>query len=111
VIRCRANLAHAGQSRPNFGVGVQVKVLAIFQVLTSSVRSEGSRRGWGGKKERTKTVKSESRRSQTCEEWHCADIVVNPTTSVNKGLFFRASGFGFRVWGFGSRVSCFGFRF
>ena len=61
-------------------------------------------------------MKSESRRSQTCEEWHCADIVVNPTTSVKRGFGFRirnchpglgVSGFGFRVSGFGLGVSGF----
>ena len=30
-----------------------------------------------GERARTKTVKSESRRSQTSEEWHWADIVVH----------------------------------
>ena len=38
--RCQANMAHVGQSRPDCDLGFQVKILKIFQVVPSSLRSE-----------------------------------------------------------------------
>ena len=37
--RCRPNLAHIRQSRPDSGLGFQVKVLKIFQDVPSSLES------------------------------------------------------------------------
>ena len=37
--RRRANMAHIRQSRPDSGLGVQVKVLETFQIVPSSLRS------------------------------------------------------------------------
>ena len=37
--RCRANVARMKQSRPDSGIGCQVKVLSTFQVVTSSIGS------------------------------------------------------------------------
>jgi len=39
ALRCRANMAHARQSRPDSGVGVQVKGLETFQVVPSLLGS------------------------------------------------------------------------
>ena len=32
-IRCRANMAHTRQSRPDYGLGVQVEVLRTFKLF------------------------------------------------------------------------------
>ena len=37
VVRCRANVAHIRQSKPDFGLGFQVKVLESFTVVPSSL--------------------------------------------------------------------------
>ena len=42
--RCRANMAHIRQPRPDSGLGVQVKVLALFQGVASSLWSGGKGR-------------------------------------------------------------------
>ena len=38
-VRCRANVAHIRQSRPDSGLGSQGKVVKTLQVLSSSLRS------------------------------------------------------------------------
>ena len=38
-IRCRANMEHIRQSRPDSGLGFQVKVRKTFQVVPSSLGS------------------------------------------------------------------------
>ena len=43
--RCRANLAHVSQSRPDSGLGFQVNVLEIVQVVPSSLGRASSRSG------------------------------------------------------------------
>ena len=43
-VRCRANVAHMSQSRPDSGLGFQVKVLQTFSVVHSPLGS-GSHRG------------------------------------------------------------------
>ena len=45
AVRCRANMAHIRQSRPDSGLGFQVHVLTLFEVVPSSL---GSVRGVGG---------------------------------------------------------------
>jgi len=37
--RCRANMAHVTQSRPDSGLGFQAQVLKTFQVVPSSLDS------------------------------------------------------------------------
>jgi len=39
LFRCRANMARKRQSRPDFGLGFQVKVLKTFEVVPSSLGS------------------------------------------------------------------------
>ena len=39
--RCRVNVAQVRQSRPDYGLGFQVKVLSTFQVVPSSLCSGG----------------------------------------------------------------------
>ena len=39
MYRCRANVAHIKQSRPDSGLGVQVKVVKTFQVVPTSLGS------------------------------------------------------------------------
>ena len=36
AVRCRANVAHLRQSRPDYGLGFQVKFLKTFQVVPFS---------------------------------------------------------------------------
>jgi len=40
-VRCRANMAHMRQSRPDSGLGFQVKVLETFELASSSLGSAG----------------------------------------------------------------------
>ena len=42
--RCRANMAHIRQSRPDSGLGSQVKVLKLLNVVPFSLLSLGTRR-------------------------------------------------------------------
>jgi len=46
--RCRANVAHIRQSRPDSGLGFQVKVLKTFKDVPSSLESGACRQISGG---------------------------------------------------------------
>ena len=39
-VRCRTNMAHIRQSRPDYGLGFQARVLEPFRVVASSLGSE-----------------------------------------------------------------------
>ena len=49
--RCRANMAHIRQSRPDLGLGFHAKVLEIFVAVPTSFRS-----GSGGREARVVDV-------------------------------------------------------
>ena len=38
-LRCRVNMAHIRQSRPDSGLGFQVEVLKTFKIVSSSLGS------------------------------------------------------------------------
>ena len=101
--RCRANAAHARESRPGSGHVFQVNVLTLFPLASAAARDKAS--------ELELRLDSDALSlAAPHEKTGSLGAGVGGSGSRLSGFGFRVSGFGFRVSGFGFRVSGLGFR-